>query len=221
MFKTLKTTLVAAGMLAASASLAFAVTITQSNVIPNTPVANPLADSFGLIASAPAGATAFIAENVVGNVTAKPNQRLSPWTATLNVDDPASVFTAVSRNTEATYTLTGNAMGVISFIWGSPDTYNDLEIKLAGGGGTVTINGADPALQPIFPSPGLGRGAVLVTVTDTVGAGFESITFRSTGLPAFEFANLTMAAVPLPASLPLLFAGLGGIAFMRSRRKKS
>ena len=54
MFKTLKTTLVAAGMLAASASLAFAVTITQSNVIPNTPVANPLADSFCLIASAPA-----------------------------------------------------------------------------------------------------------------------------------------------------------------------
>jgi len=211
MFKTLKTTLVAAGMLAASASLAFAVTITQSNVIPTTPVANPLADS----------TTGFVAENVFGNSSTFPNQRLSPWTGIINVDDQSALYTAVSSDATATYSMTGNAMGVVSFIWGSPDTYNDLEITLSGGGTTTVINGADPALQPIFPSPGLGRGAVLVTITYTTGAGFDSITFKSVGLPAFEFANLTMAAVPLPASLPLLFAGLGGIAFMRSRSKKS
>lgn len=208
MFNTLKSTIAAAGVLAFSASMAFAVTVTSTDVIPTTPVANPLADSI----------SGTVLENTTGSVA---GERLSPWTSVL-ADISAAPYTAILADSSATYSITGNKVGEISLLWGSPDTYNDLVITLSGAGGSVTINGGDPALQPVFPGPaGTGRGVSLVTITDTAGFGFDSITLSSTGLNAFEFANLTLAPIPLPASLPLLIAGLGGVAFVRSRRKAS
>lgn len=70
---------------------------------------------------------------------------------------------------------------------------------------------------------GIGGGLrILVSLADTVFATDGSENFVS-GRPGVGFVNatFTLAAVPLPATLPLGLAGLGLMGFVARRRKKT
>lgn len=189
---------------AAAAALALAVAVPANaatvtfGTLPTAAKANPVADA----------TTGTVFENVTGSIG---GVRRSPWQGS-SVDENAadSFYTSVSGRSSATYNFDSSRTS-LSFVWGSPDTYNDLDIILSGGGGTVTVNGSQA-----FGTPGLL--AEFVTISD-VGQ-FSSVTFRS-GSNAFEYANV--AAVPVPAALPLMVAGIAGlgIAGRRRRNKKA
>lgn len=94
----------------------------------------------------------------------------------------------------------------LSFLWGSPDTYNDLIFYLAGS--VVTeFQGS-----PITGSP--SAGSVLVTYSGV----FDEVWFKSDPNNAFEFASITATPVPLPAAGWLLLAGIGGLVVLRRKR---
>jgi hypothetical protein len=99
----------------------------------------------------------------------------------------------------------------ISLFWGSPDSYNNLELY-KGGSLVGTINGAQFTNQAIEAS--------FVTISaDSFADTFDTVKFYSVGANAFEFSNLNIAPVPLPASGLLLIGGMGLLAAARRKRK--
>ena len=181
---------------AASASAATITTVLVDNDTPGVNFLNPLASSV----------TGDVFQNVTGSID---NVRRSPWEGTSFYTD--GVYTSVSGGATAEYDFTIRQIG-LSFVWGSPDDYNDLEIVLMGPGGTsTTINGT-------LVMPPEAVGANLVTITDVT---FDRLIFTS-GANAFEFANLAATPIPLPAPALMLLTGmgaLGGVAALRRRRE--
>ena len=99
----------------------------------------------------------------------------------------------------------------ISLFWGSPDDYNNLELY-KGGSLIGTVNGAQFSNQAIEAS--------FVTISaDDFTETFDTVKFYSVGKNAFEFSNLSIAPVPLPASGLLLIGGMGLLAAARGKRK--
>lgn len=179
----------ATGMLFASALAASALVITPG-ATPGTDQPNPAADAI----------TGTVFQNVSGSIS---GVRRTPWEGTPLAS--TGLYTSVSANSSATYVF-GSAMKAVSFLWGSPDTYNNLDISLSAGG-TEIVNGA-------LIQPPVAVGAKYVTLSG-VGA-FDSVTFRS-GQNAFEFANLEATPVPLPAGVLLLGGALAGLGAVRRR----
>ncbi len=101
----------------------------------------------------------------------------------------------------------------LSFLWGSPDLFNEL---------TVTLNGStNVVVAPPAPGTGVNANSTYLSLAATGGDLITGMTFRSvdgTGY-AFEVDNLRLAAVPEPGTYALLLAGLGAIGFVSSRRK--
>ena len=118
-------------------------------------------------------------------------------------------------STVASYSVLSTAPGFLStgtisfaapvtsftFLWGSPDLYNQLT------DGTVTVTGSS------FSS-GTGNNAESALYTFIDALGFTSLTFSTTGV-AFEIAA---AQVPEPMPFALLLAGLGAMGFLARRR---
>jgi PEP-CTERM motif len=102
----------------------------------------------------------------------------------------------------------------VTFLWGSPDSFNNL---------VVDMNvGPDPTITP-FATSGLNSDSRYLTLT-AAGAGefISGLTFRSEASNtsyAFEVDNLSLTAVPEPQTYALLLAGLGAVTFMARRRR--
>lgn len=101
----------------------------------------------------------------------------------------------------------------VSFLWGSPDTYNMLTVHTDAGWKTFTAGALG-----ILPVGGSQSQANYVNFTPTAGATMiTSLVFSSQNTNAFEISNVT--AVPEPGTYAMLLAGLGALGFVAKRRK--
>lgn len=99
-------------------------------------------------------------------------------------------------------------------LWGSIDNYNGVTLLLDGVViGTIT----DEDIAPASDEPA-ARGASYVLIESDMK--FNSIRFDSGDSNAFEFANISVALVPLPAGMLLLLTGMAGLG-VASRRRTS
>lgn len=117
----------------------------------------------------------------------------------------------VTQPNPATLTF-ASVMTDFSFLWGSPDDYNVIAF----------YNGDDPVgtladfLGAAVPGIYTRAGAVFISITDLV---FTRVEFYSNGQQALEFASLS--AIPVPAGLPLLGAGVALLGYLGMRRKRN
>ena len=98
----------------------------------------------------------------------------------------------------------------LSLVWGSPDSYN--KIYLYNNGSQVGTISGDV----------IGSSSLSYFVTLTSSLDFNRVEFWS-DRPAFEFSNVQVATVPIPAGVSLLAATLGvlGLFAMARRRANS
>ena len=116
----------------------------------------------------------------------------------------------------ATYNVNSSSF---SFLWGSPDAYNQVEF-FSGANGTGSsegiFTGAD--LACFISGTCKDTGFDLVTFLAS-GGDIGSVVLTNSTLHAFEF-NVDPAATPLPSAI-YLFGSVFGAAYWISRRKRS
>ena len=117
----------------------------------------------------------------------------------------------LSDSGTGTTTLTfSTGVSYLSFLWGTPDTYNVLTVN------GVTFHGSDFG----FPDNGVPGSGGYVQFTGTEGTLINTLAFsNSPQTNAFETANYSITPVPEPETYALLLAGLGVMAFVARRRK--
>jgi hypothetical protein len=123
-----------------------------------------------------------------------------------------------STGSPATLSFTGAGVDYISFLWGSPDTYNLLTVTTTGG---VTTQFSTSSLS-FAVSNGDQTFSQYVQFSGTGGAKITGLTFNNIpSINAFESANfsVTTPPIPEPGTYALLLAGLGVVGFMARRRK--
>lgn len=104
----------------------------------------------------------------------------------------------------------------LSFLWGSPDTYNQLQLVTNLAVYNYTASGLNFAV-----TNGNQAFSQYVQFAASAGETIRSVSF--TNLPAtdaFEVANFSVTAVPEPATWAMMFVGLGMVgAASRYRRR--
>lgn len=103
----------------------------------------------------------------------------------------------------------------VSFLWGSPDTYNSFVVATTAG---------EYALGPgVFGASVLlnqdQNAAYYVNFTTSGSESILSLTFSSPGTNAIEIANV--AVVPEPEAYGLALAGMAVVGFAMRRRRQS
>lgn len=125
-------------------------------------------------------------------------------------------YVNVLGGTSATITLTALATG-FGLLWGSVDSYNLIQFLDASNNVIASFGGND-----ILPGnngyQGLGGTAYVNFLIDSP---FKYVIVSSDS-NSFEFDDVALSSVvPVPAALPLLLTGLGGLGWMARRRAKS
>ena len=200
-----------AGLLAAmSAVPAFAVTTVSfaggSGALPaNVTTIQDFEALAGGTPGAAIGPNAFVYDNSVGGASARPAFGSSGNFATVL--------------TNGSYTISFGATDVFAFVLGSLDTYNGLTLKYEDGSSQLYAGGQ--IINDLsFPSgnqiSGETNGVVAYRVTS--GPRLTGAVFTSSA-NSFEFDNLSVAAVPEPATWALMIGGFGMVGGAMRRRK--
>jgi hypothetical protein len=121
-------------------------------------------------------------------------------------DTNGSTFLAAQTYSFSTVSLGG--VSSVSFEWGTPDpTWNNLVVNLSNGD------------HQSFSSVQAGLSGEDYVQFTASGATITSLTFQEYYNPAFEAGNFKVTAVPEPANVALLLAGLGMMGLMARRRR--
>jgi len=124
-----------------------------------------------------------------------------------------------SNNNTSTVNLSSLDASYVSFLWGSPDTFNLLTVSTNDNdyffssttvpGFSFPFNGADVGYYVGFQVDGIDDMSI------------DSLTFSYVEAPqnAFEASNFSVTPVPEPETYALMLAGLGVVGFMARRRK--
>lgn len=141
----------------------------------------------------------------VGSGAGIPNVRTEPVGAIGN-------WLAASPGNPATVSF-GVGTTAVGFEWGTPSNYDSLVVNEENASGVVT---STTFSYTNFGLTNFGPDGY-VTVTASAHDTIVSLVFKS-GQPAFEAANFTAVAVPEPANVALLLAGVGMLGFMARKR---
>jgi len=108
----------------------------------------------------------------------------------------------------------------ISFIWGSIDAYNTLDVLDAGGGILASFTGSSVTVPPDGDQsdPATNR-LVKLTFTGAERTSVDRLRFSSTQ-NAFEFDNVAVGAVPEPGTWMLMLMGMAAVGFSMRRKEK-
>ncbi|WP_293859467.1 PEPxxWA-CTERM sorting domain-containing protein [Sphingomonas sp. SCN 67-18] len=113
----------------------------------------------------------------------------------------------------------------VSFLWGSIDNYNDVQLLDAAGNVFGTLfNGDDPNIADPNADGGQFGAATNRRVFFTQQAGdplIYGIRFSNHGARAFEIENVAFGAVPEPTTWAMLIAGFGLVGGAMRRRRTS
>lgn len=116
--------------------------------------------------------------------------------------------------------INGAGTPYISFLWGSPDTYNQLTVVSThvGGGPADTQTFSTATLG--LPGDGNQSFSAYVRFQGVAGSLITDLIFNNNpAINAFESANFTITPVPEPETYALMLAGLGVMGFMVRRRR--
>jgi hypothetical protein len=144
-----------------------------------------------------------------------PGQNATPFGDTTQY---ASVGTLVTPAT-STLLLSGSN-NYVGLYWGSVDAYNSLTITDASGDHVVSSATFGSVLTPAIGDQGPGGSLYINIFTDSA---ITKLTFFS-NQKAFEFDNLTVAAVPEASTWAMMilgFLGLGFLGYRKSARSSS
>lgn len=197
---TLVKTLVASAVALCALQAQAAITTSSSSAVPSGPVTygfepSDLLPSFITLSGGHVFATGDPGDTVI---TAKPPGAVGHWWSV----GPSAPQTPTGTMTFST------GVTEVSFLWGSPDAYNTLEIN--GTAFNKTLLGTSLT--------GDRNVGVYLTVTATDGDVINSLNFTSR-TNAFEMDNFRVTAVPEPETYALMLAGLAAVAFVARRRK--
>jgi hypothetical protein len=192
------------------ALIAAAAVLATSGAFAVTGAAGGLSGSFlTLSATNVSGGALYAASFSSSSYAARPTDTAS---STVTVGDWLAVGGSQNHGNSATLTLpTGTT--AVSFLWGSPDSYNALTVLSSGG--DVAFTTAGPGFN--IGNSGGQSEAHYLTFTADAGKVITGLQFSVTnGSPAFEISNVT--AVPEPESYALMLAGLAGVGLIVRRR---
>ncbi len=184
-------------------SVVFAATAQSATVSISTD--DPIAALPVLTADATTGT---VSENTSGSIV---DVQRSPWDTVAGLED--SLYTSVSGGASASYVF-DTLMNSLTFMWGSVDLYNSIEFYNDGNLLGESIVGQDAI------NAGAVEGSDFVIATILTNDFFDEIRFLSS-TNAFEYANIEVSVVPLPAALPLYGAGMALLGFLGWRKRKA
>ena len=110
-----------------------------------------------------------------------------------------------------------NPASYVSFLWGSPDTYNRLSLTT-----NVATYAFDVASLGFAVRDGNQSFSQYVQFAATAGETISSLSFSNTpATDAFEAANFTVTAVPEPATWGMMLLGFGMVAGSARYRRRA
>jgi hypothetical protein len=205
------TAAVSAGLLISSSANAAIISVTSGGV------ADAASGQVSSLASSPGAIVYDMSSNIpvfggdpVSFVTGSlPGQYATPFGDTTQF---ASVGTITTPSTSTL--LLGGSYNYVGLYWGSIDGYNSLIITDASGDHVVNSANYGSVLTPPTGNQGLGGSLYINIFTDSA---ITKLTFFS-NQRAFEFDNLTVAAVPEASTWAMMILGFLGLGFLGYRK---
>ena len=200
--------LLAALTLAAPAAADVVIQTTPGTASYTGPTAFTPTTTFDFEAATPRWSGGIFTDNV-GSVRAQPFGSTGGYASSGPTDGSPNTFDLTNLG----------VLRYVSFIWGSVDSYNTLEVLGVGGSVLKTIVGSDifvPA-DGNQTSPNTNPLVTLAFTGDTYGK-VTGLRFASTQ-NAFEIDNLAVG-VPEPASWALMLGGFGLVGAAIRRRSR-